>query len=170
MDTVLQHSSRLSAQLIAGAALGLATILGSSMAQAESSKYFGRWTVSDDKPVFTKKGSLYKTIDVAPCGADFCGVSVSDKGSCGATLFRFLTEHANIDMLEGHGLWGDAKLKLQIEYLDPKNQQPVTNIPGILLGLGDKDFDFEGREGSLPKYQANYKPEGEAKCKAGATS
>ena len=140
------------------------------MARADTSHFFGRWTVSDDKPVFTKKGALYKTIDVAPCGADFCGVSVSDKGDCGATLFRFLTEHANNDLLEGHGLWGDIKLKLQIEYILPQNQQPPSKIAGILLGLGDKDFDFEGREGSLPKYSANYKPDGDARCKVGATS
>ena len=170
MNNVLQHPSRFSVQLIAGLSLGLGAMLGSTVAKAETSHYFGRWTVSDDKPAFTKKGILYKTIDVAACGADFCGVSVSEKGDCGPTLFRFLTEHANNDMLEGHGLWGDQKLKLQIEFLDPQNQQPPTTTPGIMLGLGDKNFDFEGREGSLPKYQANYKPDGDAKCKVGATS
>ncbi|MEP6826698.1 MAG: hypothetical protein ABJA10_01345 [Aestuariivirga sp.] len=170
MNKVLQHPSRFSMQLIAGVSLGLGAMLGSTVAKAETSHYFGRWTVSDDKPVFTKRGILYKTIDVAPCGADFCGVSVSDKGDCGATLFRFLTEHADNDMLEGHGRWGDQKLKLQIEFLDPKTQNPPTTTPGILLGLGDNNFDFEGREGSLAKFQANYKLDGDAKCKIGTTS
>ena len=170
MNNVLQHPSRFSVQLIAGLSLGLGAMLGSTVAKAETSQYFGRWTVSDDKPVFTKRGILYKMIDVAPCGADFCGVSVSDKGDCGATLFRFLTAHGNEQILQGHGLWGDQKLKLQIEYLDPKDQNPPTNVPGIMLGLGDKNFDFEGRDGSLPKFQANYKAAGEAKCKVDATS
>ena len=64
---------------------------GINAAYAEESHYFGRWTVSDDKPAFSAKGKLYKTFDVAPCGKDFCGISVSDSGSCGETLFRFLS-------------------------------------------------------------------------------
>ena len=150
-------------------ALALAALGGTTVAQAETSHFFGRWAVSDDKPVYTAKGKLYKTVDVAPCGADFCGVSVGDKGECGATLFRFLTEHANNDMLEGHGLWGATKLKLQIEYQDPKTMNsPTSKVPGILLGLGDKNFDFEGREGSMPMFQANYQSTGDAKCLVGA--
>lgn len=170
MSKVLQHPSRVSVQLIAGLSLGLGAMLVSTAAKAETSQYFGRWVVSDDKPAFTKRGILYKTIDVAPCGADFCGVSVSDKGDCGATLFRFLSIHSNVSLLEGHGLWGDQKLKLQIEYQDPKDQDPPTTTPGFMLGLGDKNFDFEGRDGSLPKFQANYKPAGAAVCKVGASS
>ncbi len=166
MDNVLHHRIH----LIATLTFGLGAFLGNTVAKADTSQFFGRWTVSDDKPVFTKKGALYKTIDVAPCGADFCGVSVSDKGTCGTTLFRFLTAHANNPTLDGHGLWGDTKLKLQIEFMEPQNQQPPSKTPGLLLGLGDNNFDFEGRESSLPKYQANYKPDGEAKCKVGASS
>jgi hypothetical protein len=170
MDNVLHQTSRISVKLIASLTFGLGAILGSTVAKAETSQFFGRWTVSDDKPVFSQKGALYKTIDVAPCGADFCGVSVTETGTCGATLFRFLAEHANNPTLDGHGLWGDTKLKLQIEFIDPKNQQPPAKGPGMLLGLGDNNFDFEGRESSMPKFQANYKPDGEAKCKAGASS
>lgn len=170
MNKVLQHPSRFSLQLIAGLSLGLGAVLGSTVAKADTSHFFGRWTVSDDKPVFTKRGILYKTIDVAPCGADFCGVSVSAKGDCGATLFRFLTAHANEETLQGHGLWGDQKLKLQIEFLDPKYADPPTTTPAFSLGIYDKNFEFDSRDGSLPKFQANYKPAGEAVCKLGASS
>ena len=47
-------------------------------ASSAKSPYYGRWTVDEEKPVFTARGRLYKTIDVAPCGKDFCGVSVND--------------------------------------------------------------------------------------------
>jgi hypothetical protein len=71
---------------------GSAPVAGVSPA---SSPYYGRWTVDDESPVFTARGRLYKTIDVAPCGRDFCGVSVDDAGTCGATLFRFFGRRAN---------------------------------------------------------------------------
>ncbi|MDE2383743.1 MAG: hypothetical protein KGO53_03920 [Alphaproteobacteria bacterium] len=144
-------------------ALGIAAANAATVAMAADSIYFGRWVVSDDKPAFSAKGKLYKTIDIAPCGADFCGVSVGDKGECGATLFRFLTIHANTELLTGHGLWGDAKMKLEI------NARPADSPDGagFYLGLGDKDMDLTGREGSLPKFEANYKGAGDAKCVAG---
>jgi hypothetical protein len=134
---------------------------GSIMARADTSPYFGHWINSEDKPHYSSKGIAYKSIDIAPCGKDFCGVSVSDKGECGAILFRFLTIHAQNDFLEGHGKWGSEKIKIQLaRTTDDKNQ------PSLLIGLGDKTFDFEGREGSLPLYKANYKNVGEAKCHA----
>ena len=143
-------------------ALALATLGGAAVAQAETSHFFGRWTVSDDKPAFSAKGLPYKTVDIAACGADFCGVSVDDKGTCGATLFRFLTIHANNEDLTGHGLWGDLKKKLQLIYLTPDGQKT-----GLMIGLGADDFDFTGREGSMPIFQANYQSAGEAKCTVG---
>ena len=143
-------------------ALGLAALGSISAAQAETSHFFGRWTVSDDKPVYTKKGKLYKTVDIAPCGADFCGVSVADDGGCGATLFRFLTIHANTDDLVGHGLWGSIKKKVEVVYMTPDGEKP-----SLMIGLGADDFSFEGREGSMPTFQANYKNTGDAVCMAG---
>jgi hypothetical protein len=143
--------------------LGLAALGGATVAQAETSHFFGRWVVSDDKPAYSAKGKLYKTIDIAPCGADFCGVSVSDKGDCGATLFRFLTIHAANDELIGHGLWGSMKKKVQIEFRPTDS----PDGPGFYLGVGEDDMDFSGREGSMPKFDANYKSAGEAKCLAG---
>ncbi len=150
--------------LMALASLGLAVSLA-GVARAEDAdpktNYFGRWTVSDDKPVFSSKGKLYKTFDIAPCGKDFCGVSVGDGNSCGATLFRFLTAHAeNVD-LTGHGLWGQTKKKLMIEYLDGETPNPY-----LMLGLGADDFDFGAREGSMPIFEANYKRTGDATCTA----
>lgn len=131
------------------------------MAKAESSIYFGRWTESEDKPVFSSKGKLYKTVDIAPCGADFCGVSVSDNGTCGQILFRFLMIHANTEYLTGHGRWGTEKLKV---ILTPNNTD--TNKKGLLIGLGDQSFDFEGREGSMPKFRGEYINAGAASCSA----
>jgi hypothetical protein len=141
------------------ASLGLAMTWGASMARADAS-YFGRWTVSDEKPVFSAKGKFYKTIDIAACGADFCGVAVSDGGECGPTLFRFLTAHATNEQLIGHGLWGAAKKRLEIDYIIPDTEKPY-----VTLGLGDKDMDLTGREGSMPTFQANYKTAGDATCK-----
>lgn len=141
--------------------LGLACVLGATVASADDTPYFGRWTVSDDKPVFTAKGKLYKTVDIAPCGNDFCGVSVDDKNQCGPTLFRFLTIHAKNEQLVGHGLWGDARKKIEIDYVKPEADKPY-----VMLGLGADDMDFTGREGSMPTYQANYKTTGQATCMA----
>ena len=146
---------------IAAATLGLALSFGANMAHAEDANYFGRWTVSDDKPVFSPKGRLYKTFDVAPCGNDFCGVSVDDQNHCGPTLFRFLTIHAKNEDLTGHGLWGSAKKKLQVLYAIPDNDKPY-----ISLGIGEDGMDLTGREGSLPTFQANYKNIGEVSCTA----
>ena len=82
---------------------------------AASSPYYGRWTVSENRPVFTARGRLYKTIDVARCGADFCGVSVGDKGACGTVLFRFLGGHATGTVeLHGHGKSADGQKNIMI--------------------------------------------------------
>jgi hypothetical protein len=147
--------------IIATACFGLVFALGTSMARADSASYFGRWTVSDDKPAYSSKGRLYKTVDIAPCGKDFCGVSVDDQKHCGATLFRFLTIHATNVELVGHGLWGATKKKLQIGYAIPDNEKPY-----MFLGLGADDMDLSGREGSLPTFEANYKNIGQAACLA----
>ncbi len=143
------------------AAFGLALTLGGNMARADNANYFGRWTVSDDKPVFSAKGKLYKTIDVAPCSNDFCGVSVDDNNKCGPTLFRFLSIHAKNEELTGHGLWGSVKKKLQVGYTIPDNAPAY-----MYLALGEDGMDITGREGSIPTFQANYKAAGEATCKA----
>jgi uncharacterized low-complexity protein len=135
-------------------------VLASAAARAEDSQYFGRWTVSDDKPVFSAKGKLYKTFDVAPCGKDFCGISVSDKGSCGETLFRFLTIHAKDEELSGHGRWGATKKKLVVGLNTPQDEPKY-----VYLGLGNDDMDIGGRDGSMPTFQANYKRMGNAVCK-----
>jgi hypothetical protein len=146
---------------IAFAAVGIALSLSTNMARADTISYFGRWTVSDDKPEFSSKGVIYKNVDIAPCGADFCGVSVDDKNHCGETLFRFFTAHAKDDELIGHGVWGKIKKKLQINYATPQDEKPF-----VTLGLGDDDMDVTGREGSIPTFQANYKNIGAVSCVA----
>lgn len=146
-------------QFIASLTLGLVLSLSGSPSYAGTTQYYGRWTVSDDKPVYSPRGKLYKTIDLAPCGKDFCGVSVADDHSCGQVLFRFLTTHADDEDLIGHGKWGDSKKKLQIGLAKPDDQPPY-----LYLGLGSDDMDLSGREGSIPTFQANYARSGEAVC------
>jgi hypothetical protein len=140
-------------------ALGLIFSLSGTLAHAATDQYYGRWTVSDDKPAYSSKGMLYKTIDVAPCGNDFCGVSVADDNSCGEVLFRFLTTHADDEELTGKAKWGKAKKKLQLGYAKPENETPY-----LYLALGSDDMDLSGREGSIPTFQADYKQAGEVAC------
>lgn len=149
------------AMFILPATLALA-LAGASAAHAvEISPYFGHWTQTVLDTPASAKGKLYRSIDVAPCGKDFCGVSVADDGSCGPTLFRFLTIHASDEELKGHGKWGDAKKIVVIDYVKAEGEEPY-----VMLGLGEPDLDFTGREGSMPTFQANYAVKGTAHCTA----
>ena len=148
-------------QIVKSLTLGLALSLGCGLAHAATDQYYGRWTVSDDKPAYSSKGILYKTIDVAPCGNDFCGVSVGDDNSCGQVLFRFFTTHADDEDLFGHGAWGKTKKKLQLGYA-----MSETDTPYLYLALGADDMDMSGREGSIPTFQANYEHVGDVACTA----
>jgi hypothetical protein len=112
-----------------------AALGGSTVAMADTSPFFGRWINSEDKPHYSSKG------------------------------IRFLTIHANEEILQGHGKWGTTKLKLQIEQSKDEKDQNT-----LLIGLGDKKFDFESREGSTPIYSGTYKSTGAAKCLADVTS
>jgi len=144
--------------------LGLAALAGTALiaparaTAAAVSPYYGRWTVAEDRPIFTARGRLYKTIDVASCGRDFCGVSVDDRGKCGAVLFRFLARHADgTDMLRGRAKWGDTQ----------KNVEIYASIDGtdrsFELSLGD-GHDFGERSGSMPKFHGSYRRLGAARC------
>lgn len=146
---------------IAGLLVCVALSLGTTSAYAASDQYYGRWTVSDEKPVYSSKGILYKTIDIAPCGNDFCGVSVADDQSCGQVLFRFLTTHPDGEDLFGHGKWGKAKKRLELGYASPEDDPPY-----LYLALGSDDMDMSGREGSIPTFQAGYKRLGDVTCTA----
>ncbi|MFM5947658.1 MAG: hypothetical protein ACKOPM_00290 [Novosphingobium sp.] len=148
------------------AALSIAGMAGSALnAAAPSSPYFGRWTVNEAKPVFTAKGRMYKTIDIAPCGKDFCGVSVGDGGTCGPVLFRFLMKHANADMtLHGHAKWGTQTKNVQINTWE----LDAADWPGgreIDLYVGD-GYDFGDRSDNMPKFHGEYKRIGVARCLA----
>jgi hypothetical protein len=123
------------------------------------SPYFGRWVVSG-KEVFSSRGRLYKTVDIAPCGRDFCGVSVAADGSCGATLFRFLARNRNVDFLHGHGVWGQQRKNITLE------TYTAEDVPGgrsLDLNLGD-GHDFGERSDNMPKFSASYRPAGSARC------
>ena len=129
-------------------------------APGSATPYYGRWTVSEDRPVFTARGRAYKTIDVAPCGRDFCGVSVDDKGKCGPILFRFLAKNVRADTLRGHGKWGNEQKNVVIySYGEP---EPGT-APNFELYLGD-GHNFGERSGSMPKFHAEYRRTGNARC------
>jgi hypothetical protein len=144
--------------------IGILTPIISAYAAAPAtpSPYFGRWTVSDDKPHYTAKGREYKTFDIVPCGKDFCGVSVSDSGQCGPNLFRFLTKHAREDRLDGHSKWGAARMNLSIEHFAGDN--PPSNQ--LYLGLGDRRYQMDSRSSSMPKFTASYRRSGNATCTA----
>lgn len=145
-----------------GLSIGLAALATASASAAPPpSHHFGRWTVSDPAERFTAKGKLYKTIDIAPCGKDFCGVSVADRGQCGPTLFRFLTKNSGRPMLQGHAKWGNAKKNIQIENWE-NPESPGGREMEIYVGDG---YDFGGRSDSMPKYNAVYKRLGQARCK-----
>jgi hypothetical protein len=149
---------------VARLSIGLAVLASGALAlagPAATSPYYGRWTVSEDRPVFTARGRLYKTIDIAPCGNDFCGVSVGDRGACGPRLFRFLSSHADGEStLRGRGLWGAERKTVQINTWADGDAQGGKVID---LYLGD-GHDFGERSDNMPKYHAAYRPTGRALC------
>jgi hypothetical protein len=136
-------------------------MLAPVMANAkDASLYYGRWTVSEEKPVFTVRGAAYKTIDVAACGRDFCGVSVDERGRCGPVLFRFLGKHAATDTLRGHGRWGGEQKNIVIMSYGATDSGENA---GFELYLGD-GYNLGSRSGSMPKFHADYKRLGTARC------
>ena len=142
----------------------LAAFASGSAANASSgASYLGRWTVADDKPVYSARGIFYKTVDVAPCGRDYCGVSVGKNGACGPILFRFLaTSIRSGGGLSGHGRWGDTRKNIELyQYAD--KDSPGGRVMGVNLGDG---HDFGERSGNMPKFSAQYRPLGAAHCMA----
>ncbi|MGH6785425.1 MAG: hypothetical protein ACREBO_01230 [Novosphingobium sp.] len=140
------------------AAVGLATAV--QAAAPSASPWYGRWSVAEENPIFTARGLQYKTIDIAPCGNDFCGVSVGAAGACGATLFRFFGHRASADSsLQGHGRWGSGRKNVTI-YSYGADADPR----GFELYLGD-GYDFGGRSENMPKFHADYRRSGAAQCK-----
>lgn len=126
-------------------------------APGSATPYYGRWTVDENRPTFTARGKAYKTIDISPCGKDFCGVSVDDKGKCGPVLFRFLAKNAAAETLRGHGKWGDEKKNVVIYSYGEES--------GFELYLGD-GHSFGERSASMPKFHASYRKAGRARCSA----
>jgi hypothetical protein len=158
MKSLLHRTAALSIGLI------VTLSAAASAAPAARSPYYGRWTVDEEKPVYTAKGKLYKTIDIAVCGRDFCGVSVGDDGKCGPTLFRFLASHADGETtLHGKGKWGTGRLNVQIDTYEG-GDEPVKRYINLYLGEG---HDFGERSDNMPKFHAEYRRLGEARCKVG---
>ena len=142
----------------------LAAFASGSAAYASSDvSYLGRWTVADDKPVYSSRGILYKTVDVAPCGRDYCGVSVGRNGACGPVLFRFLaTSIRSGGSLSGHGRWGDTRKNIELYQYADKDARG-GRVMGVNLGDG---HDFGERSGNMPKFSAQYRSLGAAHCMA----
>ncbi len=158
--TVLFHRTALMS--IGLAALALAAPVS---AEAGGSPFWGRWKVASDGdvPVFSSRGRDYKTIDIAPCGKDFCGVSVKDNGQCGPVLFRFLMKRANGETeLRGHSKWGNGRKNVLIWLFDGDENGGHQRMQ---LYLGD-GYDFGERSANMPKFDAAYRHTGAARCKA----
>jgi hypothetical protein len=124
---------------------------------------YGRWTVDEARPIFTARGRLYKTVDIAPCGRRFCGVSVGDDGKCGALLFRLSMPAADwSDGLYGRSKWGNGQQDFGIYDGTEVQSKHFTRIE---LSVGN-EIDFNSRSGSMPKFQAAYRRLGAARCVA----
>lgn len=172
MAKVSHSIVRLSIGVIGAAGLALASGMGLAEAPQPASAartaadprspYFGRWTVSGEKERFSSRGQVYRTIDIAPCGRDFCGVSVGAGGTCGPTLFRFLARNQRAEMLRGHGVWGAQKKNVTLESYENEDA-PGGRV--IDLNLGD-GYDFGERSDNIPKFTANYQPVGAVRCTA----
>jgi hypothetical protein len=155
----MKLSKRLSPALLSGAfllVLGEVNVRPIAAYAEMPSPYFGHWTMSSQlggspEPL-SRKGSLYKNIDIAPCGRDICGVSVNDNGECGPLLFRFLATHAYKRLFKLHSLWGTHNEKAYLGYHggnETKNNSPIE----ITLDIG-KDADPNGREGGMPMFSS----------------
>lgn len=159
---MLSHHDLRMSIIVAAAAAVLAG--PATAAAAAPLTYLGRWTVAEDSPVFSVKGRFYKTVDLARCGADVCGVSVADNGACGSVLFRFhsATLAKETSVYYGHGRWGKAKTNLGLGIWKD------SDVPGgrrMNITLGD-GYDFGLRSGNMPKFSAEYRPTGNARCVA----
>ena len=149
--------------LTLASALTLQTATVSAAKPVDSSPYYGRWTVDEKQPVFTPRGMQYKTVDIAECGNDFCGMSIGPKGQCGPTLFRFVRIHVDgSTMLRGHGVWGSVKKNMTIESF----REAGARENKLELYLGD-GHDFGGRSDNIAKFHGTYRRDGAARCKAG---
>jgi hypothetical protein len=163
----LSHSRvRLSMQLLGAAAVaaafGFAGMASSAPSGAGGSPYYGRWQVNEPNSHFSARGRAYKIVDIAPCGRDFCGVSVGDNGQCGQTLFRFLSAHSDgSTRLLGHGLWGSGKKDITIDSYE--GDTPGSGTLELFLGNG---HDFGERGGSMPMFNATYEKHGAAQCRS----
>lgn len=149
---------------LTGLSMAIAMLLGGAAdaAAPTSSTYYGRWTVSEERPVFTTRGRLYKTIDIAPCGNDFCGVSVTDAGRCGAVMFRFLGHRANSpDSVRGHARWGSGRKNVVIWGYDFEAANPADRELSLSIGDG---YDFGERSENMPTFQSRYHRLGAARC------
>jgi hypothetical protein len=109
---------------VAGFLIAAATTVGASSAEPTSNLFLGRWTVLNDRQTLTEPQQPYKTVDIVPCGASLCGISVGDAGACGDVLFRRLTLHEGPlgVFLDGSGKWGKDSLSLRIIRLEDAPQ------------------------------------------------
>jgi hypothetical protein len=167
MPALFHRAALLSIATLAMAALALSspakTAVAATPTSAAAKPFWGRWQATDTTAVFSSRGREYKTIDIAPCGKDFCGVSVGPNGRCGPVLFRFLMKRANGETeLRGHGKWGSARKNVLIWLFDGDDDGDHQRMQ-LYLGEG---YDFGERSENMPKFDATYRHSGVARCAA----
>lgn len=133
-----------------------------------STLLYGRWQTNQQDQQFSRNGRAYRSVDIVPCGAGFCGVSVASNGACGATLFRFPSHRRSTDdQIRGRAIWGSAPKNLAIEYHDKDHPSEYDGddqrVLQIYLGNG---HSFSERGGSMPVFVTTYDPHGAARCRA----
>ena len=164
MTALFHRLTALSIVLAGGLALAAPAVADAPLVPAPvtnaANPYFGRWAVFGDREVFTARGKLYKTMDIAPCGQGFCGVSVDPAGRCGITLFRFGGgQNPTSGALRGRGRWGSETKNIALN----NYEDGIPSRRTVELYLGD-GHDFGGRSGSMPRFHGEYRRTGVARC------
>ena len=155
MTTLFHRFAKKSTALLALGAAVSGIVMAAARDVGAASPYYGRWTVDEARPVFTPRGREYRTIDIAPCGRDFCGVSVAANGTCGPTLFRFLSSHNDGEtQLQGHARWGNQRKNVVINSFDNRRF-------GLYVGDG---YDFGDRSDNMPLFHSDYRRTGGSRC------
>ncbi len=155
------HIDQIFRRSVVSVALSLALLGGVTVAQADTSAVFGRWTAIE-KTAFSDNGMFYKTIDVVACEAGMCGVSVGDDGECGSELFQLTATQAKGSRLSGQARWGKLTRDVQIDFA----ALGAIKAKGFMLSLVSEEGSFQSRLASMPDFTAFYSPAGKATCPA----
>lgn len=148
------------------AALSIGLFAGVPALATAPSPYYGRWTINMNPQVFTAKGRMYRTIDIAACGKELCAISVAANGTCGPVLFRFTArrDRDNNDTSYGRTKWGAQTKNFQIStWMNDPKDWPAGREIDLYVGDG---HDFGDRSDNMPKFHGEYKRISTARCSA----